>query len=253
MLGRYQPFHDGHFELFKKILEKTGQVVVMVRSCADEKNPYQIFLRDIAQHATARVELYLAEHKETDLTNQREIFHVLEYSEHGTIASQVEKSCSIIEFVRSTELSTEKKSPLLKLLEQHEEARLGRSQSVSHNNSLSEFAVEEAQESELSSYQLQQEHTLNQGRVTQFKITGLKTSAKKPVEIAAEDFLVRRLKPVLAQFRHNLSDPQKFPELVKCFFKMAERSANFSLTVINQRSEERRVGKECRSRWSPYH
>src|SRR5258708_6927961 len=23
--------------------------------------------------------------------------------------------------------------------------------------------------------------------------------------------------------------------------------------MINQRSEERRVGKECRSRWSPYH
>src|SRR6266496_181254 len=27
----------------------------------------------------------------------------------------------------------------------------------------------------------------------------------------------------------------------------------FSLTVIVWRSEERRVGKECRSRWSPYH
>src|SRR2546430_8115432 len=25
------------------------------------------------------------------------------------------------------------------------------------------------------------------------------------------------------------------------------------LTVTNSRSEERRVGKECRSRWSPYH
>src|SRR3712207_5390230 len=25
------------------------------------------------------------------------------------------------------------------------------------------------------------------------------------------------------------------------------------LTVTNARSEERRVGKECRSRWSPYH
>src|SRR2546422_8818183 len=25
------------------------------------------------------------------------------------------------------------------------------------------------------------------------------------------------------------------------------------VTVIVQRSEERRVGKECRSRWSPYH
>ena len=24
-------------------------------------------------------------------------------------------------------------------------------------------------------------------------------------------------------------------------------------TLINNRSEERRVGKECRSRWSPYH
>ena len=23
--------------------------------------------------------------------------------------------------------------------------------------------------------------------------------------------------------------------------------------IINERSEERRVGKECRSRWSPYH
>ena len=40
MLGRYQPFHDGHFELFKKILEKTGQVVIMVRSCTGEKNQY---------------------------------------------------------------------------------------------------------------------------------------------------------------------------------------------------------------------
>ena len=27
----------------------------------------------------------------------------------------------------------------------------------------------------------------------------------------------------------------------------------FSLMQGNQRSEERRVGKECRSRWSPYH
>ena len=40
MLGRYQPFHNGHLELFKKILEKTGQVVIMVRSCTGENNPY---------------------------------------------------------------------------------------------------------------------------------------------------------------------------------------------------------------------
>src|SRR5256885_17142751 len=29
--------------------------------------------------------------------------------------------------------------------------------------------------------------------------------------------------------------------------------AKFWLQVLTERSEERRVGKECRSRWSPYH
>jgi len=31
MLGRWQPWHDGHTALFKKAYEKTGQVVIMVR------------------------------------------------------------------------------------------------------------------------------------------------------------------------------------------------------------------------------
>ena len=30
-------------------------------------------------------------------------------------------------------------------------------------------------------------------------------------------------------------------------------SLHFSVPVVLKRSEERRVGKECRSRWSPYH
>ena len=33
MLGRWQPWHDGHTELFKKALTKTGQVVIMIRDC----------------------------------------------------------------------------------------------------------------------------------------------------------------------------------------------------------------------------
>ena len=42
MLGRWQPFHDGHLELFKKILEKTGQVCIMVRDqIITEDNPFQ--------------------------------------------------------------------------------------------------------------------------------------------------------------------------------------------------------------------
>jgi len=31
MLGRWQPWHDGHTALFKRCLEITGQVVIMVR------------------------------------------------------------------------------------------------------------------------------------------------------------------------------------------------------------------------------
>lgn len=42
MLGRYQPFHDGHLALFKRALAKTGQVCIMVRDCQDwnDSNPF---------------------------------------------------------------------------------------------------------------------------------------------------------------------------------------------------------------------
>lgn len=42
MLGRWQPFHNGHLALFKEILKKTGQVIIMVRSMPQtENNPFQ--------------------------------------------------------------------------------------------------------------------------------------------------------------------------------------------------------------------
>ena len=47
MLGRYQPFHKGHKELFKKALEKTGHVTIMVRDCNDENNPFNLLVADI--------------------------------------------------------------------------------------------------------------------------------------------------------------------------------------------------------------
>lgn len=42
MIGRFQPFHDGHKKLFETILEKQGQVMIMVRDThgLDEKNPF---------------------------------------------------------------------------------------------------------------------------------------------------------------------------------------------------------------------
>ena len=42
---------------------------------------------------------------------------------------------------------------------------------------------------------------------------------------------------------------------VKMYLKEGDRviCAKYSGTEVKVRSEERRVGKECRSRWSPYH
>tara|TARA_Y100000996_G_C22270325_1_gene539718 strand:+ start:117 stop:458 length:342 start_codon:yes stop_codon:yes gene_type:complete len=43
MLGRFQPWHQGHTELFKRALSKTGQVVILLReSDGTESNPFTI-------------------------------------------------------------------------------------------------------------------------------------------------------------------------------------------------------------------
>ena len=42
MLGRWQPFHDGHLALFKEILKRTGQVQIMVRTMLKtDNNPFE--------------------------------------------------------------------------------------------------------------------------------------------------------------------------------------------------------------------
>ena len=33
----------------------------------------------------------------------------------------------------------------------------------------------------------------------------------------------------------------------------SRKAGHFVIVRVGERSEERRVGKECRSRWSPYH
>ncbi len=42
MLGRYQPWHNGHRALFERALSKTGQVVIQVRDCKgwNNSNPF---------------------------------------------------------------------------------------------------------------------------------------------------------------------------------------------------------------------
>src|SRR2546429_9326500 len=61
----------------------------------------------------------------------------------------------------------------------------------------------------------------------------------------------------------NIGDhitPQRAREAIRAlyatgFFRDVQlrRDGNTLIVVVLERSEERRVGKECRSRWSPYH
>ena len=41
MLGRWQPFHDGHYVLFEEAIKKTGQVCIQVRDVQGvDDNPF---------------------------------------------------------------------------------------------------------------------------------------------------------------------------------------------------------------------
>ena len=51
MLGRWQPWHDGHTALFKKALEQTGQVIIMCRDVqwqnaglGQDDNPFDYYV-----------------------------------------------------------------------------------------------------------------------------------------------------------------------------------------------------------------
>ena len=41
MLGRWQPFHDGHYALFEEIVKITGQVCIQIRDVQGvDDNPF---------------------------------------------------------------------------------------------------------------------------------------------------------------------------------------------------------------------
>src|SRR2546425_3843662 len=49
-------------------------------------------------------------------------------------------------------------------------------------------------------------------------------------------------------------EPQELGQVCACAITVAEREVAHARVIQRLvRSEERRVGKECRSRWSPYH
>ena len=50
------------------------------------------------------------------------------------------------------------------------------------------------------------------------------------------------------RLRHHLNGTATTPRLA-----VFRSNKHIYAQIIDDRSEERRVGKECRSRWSPYH
>ena len=57
------------------------------------------------------------------------------------------------------------------------------------------------------------------------------------------------VKPLLLQ----LMIPAVVAQVVNLLYNIVDRIYIGHIEGIGARSEERRVGKECRSRWSPYH
>ena len=64
------------------------------------------------------------------------------------------------------------------------------------------------------------------------------------------------LKVQTASFINGGAIGEKSTE-ISCISRTSEEKEDFGKTedpkITTTRSEERRVGKECRSRWSPYH
>ena len=122
----------------------------------------------------------------------------------------------------------------------------------------------------------------NYWRTTQLEYTWLRSLMKRHKDFwqITEDSLEKSMKTyeIDSSMRNELLDLYKilspFPEVPEVLKKLKEK--NFKLAILSNgtppllnqlvksnnldnlfddlfRSEERRVGKECRSRWSPYH
>ena len=68
MLGRWQPFHDGHIALFKEILKKTGQVQIMVRTMPkSDNNPFEF--EEIKKRIEEKLQDYKGKFEITKVAN----------------------------------------------------------------------------------------------------------------------------------------------------------------------------------------
>ena len=75
---------------------------------------------------------------------------------------------------------------------------------------------------------------------------------KKAVEVATP---VERPSEYFAKYVFNKEKMFKYlpSKVYNALIDAIDNGAPLDRSIADERSEERRVGKECRSRWSPYH
>src|SRR2546425_5897040 len=72
-------------------------------------------------------------------------------------------------------------------------------------------------------------------------------------EDGIRDKLVTGVQTCALPISHNVVQTQEWQGTFRADFNNGAYTDDDIVDVFTQRSEERRVGKECRSRWSPYH
>ena len=60
------------------------------------------------------------------------------------------------------------------------------------------------------------------------------------------------MKLLIENWKKFINEGEYHPETEQLFDQLLSAATN-AKEALGIRSEERRVGKECRSRWSPYH
>lgn len=74
MLGRYQPFHDGHKALFESMLTRSPQVLIAVRDTQGIKNDFLSY-EEIKANINEKLKKYRGKFKIIDISNIEHIFY----------------------------------------------------------------------------------------------------------------------------------------------------------------------------------
>src|SRR2546429_7826496 len=92
-------------------------------------------------------------------------------------------------------------------------------------------------------------------RSTLFPYTTLFRSLVEPLDIGLGAAIVRcyHCQDALDAWGNLLQEIAPGIKRVLAVVATHDRSAQANIQRLDERSEERRVGKECRSRWAPYH